>query len=60
MSTDILSKAFTTTRALELEYRKLSLLRESGPDFELATQVEENGKRPFIAELACFADAIWQ
>ncbi|MGA8311951.1 MAG: hypothetical protein WB755_18100 [Terriglobales bacterium] len=59
MSSDILSKAFTTTRALELEYRKLSILRESGSEIELSTRIEEAGDRPLIAELACFADAIW-
>ena len=60
MSSDILSKAFTTTRALELEYRKLSILRESGSGrIELSTRIEEAGDRPLIAELACFADAIW-
>ena len=60
MSSDILSKVFTTTRALELEYRKLSLPRESEPAFELSTPIEESGSQPVIAELACFADAIWQ
>ena len=60
MTNDILSKVFTTTRALELEYMKLSLLRESGAEFEPATQFEETGKRPLIAELACCADATWQ
>ncbi|HYM05237.1 MAG TPA: hypothetical protein VEU11_01635 [Terriglobales bacterium] len=59
MSSDILSKAFTTTRALELEYRKLSVLRESGSEVELSPVIEEDGDRPLIAELACFADAIW-
>jgi hypothetical protein len=59
MSTDILSRAFTTTRALELEYRKLSILRENGSEIERSTQIEEAGNRPLIAELACFADAIW-
>lgn len=59
MSSDILSKAFTTTRALELEYRKLSVLRESGSEVELSPGIEEDVDRPLIAELACFADAIW-
>jgi hypothetical protein len=59
MSSGILSKAFTTTRALELEYRKLSVLRESGSEIELSTRIEENGDRPLIADFACFADAIW-
>ena len=59
MSSDILSKAFTTTRPLELEYRMLSTLRESGSEIELSTRIEEAGNRPLIAELACFADAIW-
>jgi hypothetical protein len=60
MSNDILSKVFTTTRALELEYRKLSLPRESETAFDLSTRIEEAGPRPVIAELACFADALWQ
>jgi hypothetical protein len=59
MSSDILSKAFTTTRALELEYRKLSILRESGSEIEMLTRIEDTGDQPLIAELACFADAIW-
>jgi len=59
MSSDILSRAFTTTRALELEYRRLSILRESGSEIELSTRIEETGDGPLIAELACFADAIW-
>ena len=59
MSRDILSRAFTTTRALELEYRRLSILRESGSEIELSTPIEETGDRPLIAELACFADALW-
>ena len=59
MSSDILSKAFTTTRALELEYRRLSILRENGSEIEPSTRIEEAGDRPLIAELACFADAIW-
>jgi hypothetical protein len=60
MSSDILSNVFTTTRALELEYRRLSLPRESETVFDLSTRIEEAGSRPVIAELACFADAIWQ
>ena len=59
MSSDILSRAFTTTHALELEYRRLSILRESGSEIEMSTPIEEAGDRPLIAELACFADAIW-
>ncbi len=59
MSSDILSKAFTTTRALELEYRKLSILRETGSEIEQSARIEEADNRPLIAELACFADAIW-
>ena len=59
MSSDILSKVFTTTRALELEYCKLSILRESGSEIELSTRIEEAGDRPIIADLACFAGAIW-
>jgi hypothetical protein len=59
MSSDILSKAFTTTRALELEYRKLSIRREGGSEVELSSGIEESGDRSLIEELACFADAIW-
>jgi hypothetical protein len=61
MSSDILSKAFTTTHALELEYRKLFILRESGrgSEIELSNRIEEGDDRPLSAELACFADAIW-
>ncbi len=59
MSSDILSRAFTTTRALELEYRRLSILQESGSEIELSTPIEETGDRSLIAQLACFADAIW-
>jgi hypothetical protein len=61
MSSDILSKAFTTTHALELEYRKLFILRESGrgSEIELSNRIEEGGDRPLSAELACFTDAIW-
>ena len=59
MSNDTLSKAFTTTRALELEYRKLTILREIGSEIELSTRIEEDGNRALIAELAGFADAIW-
>lgn len=59
MSSDILSKAFTTTRALELEYRKLFVLRQSGSEVEPYAGIEEDGDRPLIDDLACFADAIW-
>ena len=59
MSSDTLSKAFTTTRALELEYRKLTMLREIGSEIELSTRIEEDGNRALIAELSVFADAIW-
>ena len=59
MSSDILSKLFTTTRALELEYRKVSLLRETGVEFKTA-RIEETDEPSLITELATFADAIWQ
>jgi hypothetical protein len=61
MSSDILSKAFTTTHAHELVYRKLFILRESGRGsvIEPSNRIEEGGDRPLSAELACFADAIW-
>jgi hypothetical protein len=60
MNGDIISKAFTTTHALELEYRKLCLLRENESEFEPSTRTEEIGKRPLVAELACFVDVTWQ
>jgi len=43
MSSDILSKAFTTTHALELEYCKLFILRESGrgSGIEPSNRIEE-------------------
>jgi hypothetical protein len=57
----MLSKAFTTTRALELEYRRLTLLRESGAEVEsFITRMVEGEQQPLIAELAFFAGAIWQ
>ena len=59
MSNDILSKAFTTTRVLELEYRRLFILRDDGGEIELSTRIEDADDRPLVAELACFADAIW-
>ena len=59
MSRDTLSKAFTTTRALELEYRKLAILREGGSEIELSTRIDQDDNRALIAELAGFADAIW-
>jgi len=59
MSTDILSKAFTTTRRLELEYRKISLFRESGLVFELSTRIDEPGNPSIATEPAVLADAFW-
>jgi hypothetical protein len=48
MSNDILSKAFTTTRRLELEYRKIPLFREPLLVFETSTRRDEASK-PSIA-----------
>ena len=48
MSKDTLSKAFTTTRALELEYRKLTMLRESGSEIELSARIDEDGDRALL------------
>ncbi len=45
MSSDILSKAFTTTRALELEYRKISFFGEPGLVIELSTRIDETDNR---------------
>jgi hypothetical protein len=60
MSGGILSKLFTTRRALELEYRKVSLLRESRVEYRMAARIDETGELSVMAELASFADAIWQ
>jgi hypothetical protein len=52
MSNDILSKAFTTTRRLELEYRKISLFRKSELDFETSRRIDETDTPSSIAVLA--------
>jgi hypothetical protein len=58
MSSDILSNAFTTTRPLELEYRKVSLFREHGLVFEMSTRIGET-KIPSIAtEPVVLTDAL--
>lgn len=59
MKNDTISRALTTTRTLELEYRQPSLLQETGAEFELPMLMEEIGDRPLIDELAGFANAIW-
>lgn len=56
---DIISRALTATRTLELEYRQPSLLQETGSEFELPMLMEEIRDRPLIDELAAFANAIW-
>jgi len=60
MSSHILSKVFTTTRPLELEYRKISLPREVGSTFETSARIDETDKLSLVRDLAVFADAIWQ
>jgi hypothetical protein len=50
MSNDILSKAFTTTRRLELEYRKISLFREPVLVFETSTRIVETETAPIAIE----------
>jgi hypothetical protein len=42
MTSDILSKAFTTTRPLELEYRRISLFRETALIFEMSKRIDES------------------
>lgn len=59
MSSAILSRLFATTRALELEYRRVSLLQENGTEFKTSAQIEETGEQSPITELTSFADAIW-
>jgi hypothetical protein len=59
MSSDIISRALTTTRSLELEYRKPSVFHESGTGFDPSMLMEGIGERPLIDELACFVNAIW-
>ena len=57
MSTDILSKAFTTTRPLELEYRKISLFRESLLVFEVSTRIDETDTPSIATEPVALTDA---
>lgn len=56
MSRDILSKAFTTTRRLELEYRKISLFREPVLVFETSTGVDETDNPSIATEPTALAD----
>jgi hypothetical protein len=50
MSNDILSKVFSTTRRLELEYRKISLFREPVLVFETSTRIVETETAPIAIE----------
>ena len=50
MSNDVLSKVFSTTRRLELEYRKISLFREPVPVFETSTRIVETETAPIAIE----------
>lgn len=59
MNSDIISRALTTTRALELEYRKPSVFQASGTGCEPSMLIEGIGERPLIDELASFVNAIW-
>jgi hypothetical protein len=56
MSNDILSKAFTTTRSLELEYRKISLFREPVLVFETSTRIDETDNPAIAIESAVLSD----
>jgi hypothetical protein len=59
MKKDTISRALTTTRALELEYRQPSSSPEGGIGFEPSMLMEEIGDGPLIDELVGFANAIW-
>ena len=59
MKNGIISRALTTARALELEYRQPSFSHECGAGFEPSALVEETEERPLLDELAGFATAIW-
>ena len=60
MSNHILSRVFTTTRPLELEYRQVSLRREDGTTIETSARIDAADKLSLVTDLAVFADAIWQ
>jgi hypothetical protein len=59
MKNGMISRALTTTRTLELEYREPSFSLECGIGVEPPTPVEGMGERPLLDELAGFATAIW-
>ena len=59
MKNDTISRALTTTRALELEYRQPSGSHQAEIGSEPSMLMEEIGDRPLIDELAVFANAIW-
>ncbi len=59
MKNDTISRALTSTRALELEYRHLCFSQGDGIGFEPSMLMLENGNRSLIDELAGFANAIW-
>jgi hypothetical protein len=59
MKNDTISRALTTTRALELEYRQPCFMQECGTGSEPSMLLEGIGERPLIDELAGFASAIW-
>ena len=59
MKNDTISRALTTRRALELEYRHLCSSQGDGIVFESSMLMLENENRSLINELAGFANAIW-
>ena len=54
-----ISRALTTTRVLELEYKQPSGSHQSEIGSDPSMLMEELGDRPLIDELAVFANAIW-
>jgi hypothetical protein len=59
MKNGIISRALTTSRTLELEYREPSFWLDCGAGIEPSTPVKGTGERPLLDELAGFATAIW-
>ena len=59
MKNDTISRALTSTPALELEYRHLCFSQGDGIGFEPSMLMPENENRSLIDELAGFANAIW-
>jgi len=59
MKNDTISKALTTTCALEPEHPQSSGSHQSGIGSEPSMLMEEIGDRSLIDGLAIFANAIW-